>query len=282
MIFLLLYDILLPGDNMNDVFAHYIKSDEIVFKHAKGMRDIIGKEFHLYHEIFLFLGGEAEFISEQAKQQLVPNTCVLIPKETFHQFFVSGSDDDYCRCVLNFDTVHGLNALIDSIFTEIKITHCLNEEIVLLFKKLIKTTKEDRSKEEKQIMLNAVFAQLLLEMQPGFFATDRFDERNGPVTDAALQWINENIAEPLSVRAVANHLHLSESRLSHVFKNDMHISVYQYILQKKLICANQKINQGIPPMQAAAQCGFQDYSGFYRIYKKMFGVSPSKQCSSII
>ena len=31
---------------------------------------------------------------------------------------------------------------------------------------------------------------------------------------------------------------------------------------------------GSVQMQAAAECGFQDYSGFYRQYKKMFGISP--------
>ena len=32
----------------SDIFAKYIRTDELVFKYAKGMRDIIGKEIHTY------------------------------------------------------------------------------------------------------------------------------------------------------------------------------------------------------------------------------------------
>ena len=43
---------------MSKEFEKIIKNDEIKFKYAKGMRDIIGKEIHIYNEIFFFLEGE--------------------------------------------------------------------------------------------------------------------------------------------------------------------------------------------------------------------------------
>ena len=58
------------------------------------------------------------------------------------------------------------------------------------------------------------------------------------------------------------------------FKDDMKISIYKYILHKKLVLANKSIISGVPPTIAALDSGFNDYSGFYRQYKKMFGTSP--------
>ena len=38
------------GDFM---FAEYLRTDEIVFKHALGCRDVFDKEFHVFNELFL-------------------------------------------------------------------------------------------------------------------------------------------------------------------------------------------------------------------------------------
>ena len=79
------------------------------------------------------------------------------------------------------------------------------------------------------------------------------------------------------ISTVADYLHISVSYLSHEFKKNLHISPYQYILKKKLTAANQKIKNSTPPMQAAMQCGFNDYSGFYKAYKKLFNTAPSEK-----
>jgi AraC-like DNA-binding protein len=59
----------------------------------------------------------------------------------------------------------------------------------------------------------------------------------------------------------------------------MNISVYQYMLRKRLILAQQKIRDGESATAAAMLCGFNDYSSFYKQYKKLFGVSPSEKAA---
>lgn len=75
---------------------------------------------------------------------------------------------------------------------------------------------------------------------------------------------------------LSEKMHVSPSYLSHVFEKDLQISLHKYVLEKRLILANKKIKQSVNPTIAASECGFGDYSGFYRQYKKMFGVSPTK------
>jgi AraC-like DNA-binding protein len=52
-------------------------------------------------------------------------------------------------------------------------------------------------------------------------------------------------------------------------------TVYDYILSKRLILFNEKVKSGVPVVLASLDCGFNDYSSFYRLYKKRFGVCPS-------
>ena len=257
---------------MTDEFSKFIITNEIKFKYAKGMRDIIGNEIHPYHEIFFYIGGEAKFISEAGTEKLLPFTTVVIPKETFHCFVVSGNEKDYCRCVFNFENVSEIDEIIDKKMNGIFLTR--DKNISALFMQLKQLTDTSLSKIEKDILLKSVFAQILVYIKEKEHHS--FELHIHPITERIVEYIEKNIDKPLNITVLAKELYMSESHLAHIFKKDLHISVHKYILEKRLVLANRKIKSSINPTQAALECGFQDYSGFYKQYKKMFGTSPSK------
>ena len=43
-----------------------------------------------------------------------------------------------------------------------------------------------------------------------------------------------------------------------------------HILQKKLALASKLIDEGVPRTVAAMQVGYENYSNFYRLYRKNF------------
>lgn len=257
---------------MEDIYAKFIKTKDISFKYAKGMRDIFGKEIHTYHEIFFFIGGEAEFISEAGKEKLVPNTTVIIPKETFHQFVVRSSETEYHRCVFNFDVVAELEELIAKKFDRIILMQ--DDAMTELFRKMISLVEIPLGQPETNILMKALFAQILIKIEEEPNRALEYSALN-TITKEALACINRYPNRNLTVAYLADSLHISSSHLAHVFKKDLHISIHKYILEKRLILANKKIKNSVNPTQAAAECGFHDYSGFYRQYKKMFGLSPA-------
>ncbi len=257
---------------MNDEFAKIIKTDEIKFKYAKGMRDIIGNEIHPYHEIFLFMGGNASFISESGTEKLLPFTIVIIPKETFHCFVVSGDEKDYCRCVFNFENVSELDEIIEKKMSGISLIR--DETVNNLFLELKRLVDFSLETIEKKILLKSLFAQILVYIKTQ--DNNSLEANINPITKSIVDYIAQNINNPLSVKTIASELHISESHLAHIFKKDLHIPIHKYILEKRLILANKKIKNSVNATQAAMECGFQDYSGFYKQYKKMFGIPPSK------
>jgi AraC-like DNA-binding protein len=91
-----------------------------------------------------------------------------------------------------------------------------------------------------------------------------------------VEYINGHLSESLTVAGIAKRLNISPSLLSHAFKNEMNIAPYRYILKKRLVLAQHKIARGESATAAAIECGFGDYSGFYKQYKKTFGTSPSR------
>ena len=262
---------------MDNQFTKFIRTDELTFKYAKGMRDIIGKEIHPYHEIFFYINGNAEFISELGTEKLLPHTIVIIPKETFHCFINHGDEKDYIRCVFNFENVTELETLISKKLNKISLIR--NAEIADLFLKLTDITDSQMPDYEKNIYMKSLFMQLLLYInEDGNLPNSSIST----TTQKVIEYVRNNIDKRLTVDILANELHISQSHLAHTFKKELHISIHKYISELRLTIANKKIRNSVPPTRAAVECGFNDYSGFYKQYKKMFGISPGDVKNSIM
>ena len=97
------------------------------------------------------------------------------------------------------------------------------------------------------------------------------------LTKQAIEYISKKLTENFTIESIAKHLNVSPSTLMRSFKKNMNTPIHKYIIKKRLILAHNKISNGEPATVAAIDCGFNDYSGFYIQYKKMFGISPSKR-----
>jgi AraC-like DNA-binding protein len=67
---------------------------------------------------------------------------------------------------------------------------------------------------------------------------------------------------------------MSVSQLERVFKQATHSSVWHYITLKRLAAARERIESGSSATDASLECGFGDYSSFYRAYVKEYGRAP--------
>lgn len=93
--------------------------------------------------------------------------------------------------------------------------------------------------------------------------------------DLVIGYIQKNIHEILSTKQLINISFLSESRLLHLFKEEMGLPVRNYILWYRLkVALEHIINQG-SLTEAAHMAGFSDQSHFTRTCQKMIGVPPS-------
>ncbi len=263
---------MIAGDNKMNTFEKYINTKNISLKFAKGVSSMKGREFHPYNEIIYFFGESAYLFSETVSTVIKPNTLIIIPKETYHQLNIIGKEDEYERCVLHFYDFPEFDGLIKNTVKELYITET-NDGLDFLFDKLknIADKNDDESMDE---ILKALLILVLNELKSENIVHKNVPEVNS-IVQKSVSYIAENIAGDLSISRISKHLNISESLLSHLFKDEMNIPIHKYILKKRLITAFEKISSGCPAMTAAAECGFSEYSNFYRQYKKAFGFSPS-------
>lgn len=258
---------------VNNLFSEYLLGASVSFKHARGCSDRSGKEFHIYHEIILFLAGDAEFISEDLHMQLKPLSLIVIPKQTYHQMIIHGDPENYHRCVLQFQETPELAELIKASMENVQV-FTADRDIRFLFDKLIRTTQTEKT--HAPMLLHSVLILLLDALQSSKDIPNEDNHQNETVHNA-IAYINQNLSKALTIREIANACSISQSSLSHIFKKEMYISIHKFIIKKRLIQAHRKICAGEAATVAAMECGFQDYSGFYKQYKKAFGFPPSKR-----
>lgn len=258
---------------MSDLFEYYIEGEGLHLKWAKGEPSAKGREFHDYHEFLLFMGGEASFVSKNIQTRLSHGSIVVIPKEHFHRFFVE-RPESYTRCVLGFRVSDEISDLASEVMDTVKIITEPDEKIASVFENLTETVKSELSEKEKCLFIKASLVQLLIFLKGQIPAVVSSSVKLSPVVMGALNIIDEKYSENLTVDSIARSLYVSASTLSHKFSKELSISVYQYIIKKRLSAASELIQSGKSLTRAATESGFSDYSCFFRLYKRYCGDWP--------
>ena len=98
-----------------------------------------------------------------------------------------------------------------------------------------------------------------------------------PVIQATIEYIEKNIHTPFHVSTICNELYISKSHLHHLFMQHLKVTPQKYILSKRLSLAQRELRLGRKATDIYTDCGFTDYSTFFRAYKNHFGHAPSEE-----
>ena len=102
------------------------------------------------------------------------------------------------------------------------------------------------------------------------------ERNNSTASRIMIEYINANLFEDLTLEKLSNYMFLSQIHLERVFQKATGSSISKYISIKRLMAARHRIRTSGQATKIYIECGFKDYSAFYRAYKKHFGVSPSE------
>ena len=95
-------------------------------------------------------------------------------------------------------------------------------------------------------------------------------------SNAVCSYIDRHYREPITVDSIADLLFFSPSYMSRVFKKETGMTVKTYINMRRVTHAKNLIMQGLPITSVYIECGFSDYSTFYRAFSKYVGMSPDE------
>lgn len=235
---------------------------------------------HNYYEIYCFLSGDAEYCVEGRHYSLTPGDVLLLTKGEVHRVELH-SPEQYCRIGVHFD--------LGDIPKEIDLNHLLspfrdrplgkfNHYPAHLFAKdsWIHYLRQIAHIKEAGVSV-CYLLPLLCELADAFLILQQ-SELYAEKDPAApiMKYINRNLSEKLTLEILSQKFFLSKTHLNRLFRKSAGITVWEYITIKRLFMAQDLLNKGCTPHEVYSSCGFQEYSTFFRAYKRYFGVSPNK------
>lgn len=89
-----------------------------------------------------------------------------------------------------------------------------------------------------------------------------------------MDYINEHLTEDITIDTLSSYFYLSRYYLMHFFKEETGYTIGKYITEKRLLLAKNLVQNGSSLTQACYQCGFKNYSTFFRAFKKAYNTMP--------
>lgn len=238
---------------------------------------------HDKYEIYCFLSGDASYLVEGNAYHLEPGSIIIIRPSEIHMAKIL-SAVPYERYVLNFSgdllrSIDPQGLLLKpfderalgqrNLYTPAEFSAIKPKDFLDMMKRPAKDSAE------KQMRILSLLPALLEEVYTVFSKGEHVFTPLSTLSERLFSYVNAHLTENLALDSLAKQFFVSPSQINRIFKRYTGISVGGYINTKRLMYAKSLLGEGKNASEVCNLCGFNDYSNFYRAYKKQFGVSPS-------
>ncbi len=255
------------GYDIGNAFSKALHCDPCLtvayFKKAKGKIKINGNRYEISDgDVILLNGGEihcSSFDSEIYSERITLYINYSIADkyksntDVIFKAFYQRKNKLSSACVKK----HGINKLI--------------EEIHLL------SIEQDA---RKSILADCRIAELAVRLSDCQSDVSA-EEIHNPTIALVLEYIDCNFTALSDCTQIAQEFHLSKFHLSRLFKEHVGVSLWDYVVFKRILYVNDRIKCGEKIEAASYKAGFSNYSNFYRLYKKYMNMSPREYKDSI-
>ncbi|MGN0183108.1 MAG: helix-turn-helix domain-containing protein [Candidatus Ornithomonoglobus sp.] len=131
---------------------------------------------------------------------------------------------------------------------------------------------------ETELMVMTLSVQLILKINR--ILTDDAPEYTNVISDKKTNliydYIDNHYFEDITAASVAEAMYMSHAYASRLFKQKTGMTIKAYINMRRINNAKNLIMEGQKATSIFTQCGFKDYSTFYRAFTKYVGMTPDK------
>jgi len=174
-----------------------------------------------------------------------------------NDIMVLGVDNDETVCQLTSPALSSLNqATEDAGYNAAKVID-----------QLLALPPSQRFKEVEDIVVRPTFITARS-------STDAFIHGN-PYISRMMYFISNNLSNHLSVNDVVDQVPMSRRLVESIFRQEVGISIYQYIIRARVERMKDLIVNGHSPLEAADELGM-DYKIIARNFKKLTGMTPGE------
>ena len=245
---------------------------------------------HDSYEIFLPVAGSFEFEVSNYLYTVGRGSVLLLPPWVTHRLVVKDSEPlAYLYVQFTPRIIPGepeMLAAIEALFNrhgegEQSMRRLSGESFSYVYaavKRLCISSTKDVHEQFFRILF-PVLCEILAYGTPVSGKYDGFTKepsRQSTLTDQIIEYISQHYADIQDLSFVVDVFHYSTVHVNSLFKNRLGVSLWQYVLHIRLDRACDMLVNGIHASEVALSCGFKDYSTFYRMFKKCYGITPTE------
>lgn len=269
----------------------YLNEPFRLFHLADGSHQEIAYHYHTFHKIIILLAGRAGYAIEGEGYALQPGDYVLVGRGSIHRPIVE-QGDFYERAILYIspeflqEQSRGGDDL-ETCFRQAQrdfryVYHSGGSDRVRELFGLLEQSQQEAGF-GAALLQRALFTQLMVEVNRISLAGDTVSAAAGDSKVVALlQYLNAHLTEGLTIDELAARFYISKYHMMRRFRDETGYTIHGYVTEKRLLLAQQLLEQGIPSGEAALRCGYQEYSTFHEPIRSSLIVRPprdSKICN---
>ena len=258
---------------MNDAMIHA--------RFAVG-RDGYSSHYHDCHQLLYIKSGQIRLRIKEETYEAGPGTLALISRLEPHSIEILS--EDYQRYTVtvspeiqNYAAIMGetlISALVNRPRAFLHTVHLADtERAESLLQLMVK--ESDSSEILNGKMRLFLLAQLLVHFCREYPETFPEKPENLQRIQQVRLYLEENFASKCDLESLAAEFHLSQSYLSHQFREVTGSSVIAYLTAYRIAEAKRcLVDTDWSVGKVALECGFSDHSNFGRTFRSMTGLSP--------
>lgn len=265
---------------------HMLLEDYEIYHYLDSSELHVSLHFHDFYECYYLLSGRVSYQIDNHSYTMAAGDLLLIGPNQLHRPLISGTALPYERIVLWISHKH-----IERLSTpQTDLSSCFQSDKYNLSRlpKLRRAAIEqklfalleatDGEGFGRDVLCRSRMMDLLVELNRDYLEAQPSPARAGisvnALTDSVSAYLDAHLSEQVSLDELAASVYLSKYYLARTFRRETGVTIFQMLMQKRMIRARNLILEGMPLLAVAAQCGFADYSGFYKAFVNEYGVSP--------
>lgn len=258
-----------------DVHSEF-ESDSLYYNHctkSKQRKEDYSAHYHDVTELLFVKSGDVRYEVGEKKYELKKNTLVISRPEVSHRIYTEG-DADYERYNMLFDEKRLPIDFYERIPQELNVISFEgNKTVTGAFERMDSYCQKLRG-EDLEGILFGIINEILINVIISTESEKGTGVQLTPSVQGAVRYIEENLCTVEGIDEICRELYISKSHLHHLFATELNTSPKKYILDRRLERAKQALASGDRATEIYSECGFGDYSSFFRAYKKRYGYSP--------